>query len=521
MATQEIELKLKIARRDIDRLREHPAIVNAQLSPPTVHHLISIYYDSPTYELLQKGISLRVRNMDGGWFQSIKSTGHVQTGLHARMEWEDLLSKGAPDFNKITEPALLTIFDSPSFQKTLTPIFVTDVQRSEWQLQLANGHIEMALDDGHLRINEQALDDICEVELELKSGKADQLFAFALSLHHAIPMEIENISKAELGYRHLRPTKICSVKARKVHLDQSLSPTEAFHKLVWTCLEQLQSNHPAILAALDFDAIHHMRVAMRRIRSAIEIFRRTTDKSDISPILSNLRWINQTLGEARDLEVLLADTLPQSQTVFGDHPGFLVLKQNALAAQKKSYRRICNMIHSQRYQSTLLQLALWLSQEEHFHHEKDTLLTFAKKSLSRQHKKMMRDVANLDTMTPEEQHKVRLRGKKLRHSVEFFGDLFKDHEDFEAAFRSYLTKLIKLLNRLGLTNDVTVSETLIYNLTCDYPTDEVAEMWTIFISWNFNRAAYGIHPLQKATHKFLHCKEFWHQKATKESPSQP
>lgn len=196
----EIELKLRIAANDIPRLRRHRLVRQHCTERPVTRKLTSIYYDTPDLVLLNAGISLRVRRMSGGWFQSIKTAGKASDGLHDRQEWEDLLQRGQPDFNKITEPALRRIFDDQALRDRLAPIFTTDVKRTEWQLETGHGSIEMALDLGYLVIDGAALADIREVELELKSGKTEQLFDFARQLQQSMDLQAEDTSKAELGY---------------------------------------------------------------------------------------------------------------------------------------------------------------------------------------------------------------------------------------------------------------------------------------------------------------------------------
>lgn len=196
----EIELKLRIAAQDILRLRRHRLVRQYCVGRPVTRKLTSIYYDTPDLDLLKAGISLRVRRMSGGWFQSIKTAGKASGGLHDRQEWEDLLQRGRPDFSKVTEPALRKIFDDQALRDRLAPIFTTDVKRTEWQLDTGSGMVEMALDLGHLVIDGAALADICEVELELKSGKAEQLFQFANRLRQSMDLQPEDTSKAELGY---------------------------------------------------------------------------------------------------------------------------------------------------------------------------------------------------------------------------------------------------------------------------------------------------------------------------------
>jgi inorganic triphosphatase YgiF len=201
----EVELKLRIQPADAARLRRHPAIRSAVIGKPTTRNLISIYYDTPQLALLDAGISLRVRRMAGIWSQTVKGSGRSLAGLHQRMEWEDAIASGHPDFSKITEPALTEIFDDEALRTALIPIFSTEVRRTEWNLTFDNGdQVELALDLGELVVGEKR-EPINEIELELKGGNAGRLFDLALDLQQDIPLELENISKAQRGYAYYRP----------------------------------------------------------------------------------------------------------------------------------------------------------------------------------------------------------------------------------------------------------------------------------------------------------------------------
>ena len=54
------------------------------------------------------------------------------------------------------------------------------------------------------------------------------------------------------------------------------------------------------------DSVHKMRVATRRLRSALQTFGAVVDRSATRPITDELKWLAGVLGEARDLEVLRA-----------------------------------------------------------------------------------------------------------------------------------------------------------------------------------------------------------------------
>ncbi|MBV9922790.1 MAG: CHAD domain-containing protein, partial [Pseudonocardia sp.] len=54
------------------------------------------------------------------------------------------------------------------------------------------------------------------------------------------------------------------------------------------------------------DAVHKMRVATRRMRSALQAYGKVVDRSATRELTTELRWLAGVLGDARDLEVLQA-----------------------------------------------------------------------------------------------------------------------------------------------------------------------------------------------------------------------
>ncbi|WP_164737373.1 CHAD domain-containing protein [Georgenia sp. SYP-B2076] len=54
------------------------------------------------------------------------------------------------------------------------------------------------------------------------------------------------------------------------------------------------------------DAVHQMRVAVRRLRSALATFRPLLERDDVAPVRRQLVWLADALGHARDAEVMRA-----------------------------------------------------------------------------------------------------------------------------------------------------------------------------------------------------------------------
>ncbi|MEV0962328.1 CYTH and CHAD domain-containing protein [Streptomyces sp. NPDC049910] len=90
------------------------------------------------------------------------------------------------------------------------------------------------------------------------------------------------------------------------HRGARLKPTHAGEHVLAYLREQrdaLVALDPAVRRDLP-DAVHQMRVATRRMRSAFKTFRKIIDPKATAPIGDELKWLAGELGAARDQEVM-------------------------------------------------------------------------------------------------------------------------------------------------------------------------------------------------------------------------
>jgi len=502
----EVELKLRIAAPDILRLKHHPGIKVVQVGKPRTRHLLSIYYDTPQLTLLDLGISLRVRRISGNWIQTVKGKGEALAGLHQRQEFEDVIAFGHPDFSKIIDPELTRIFDDEMLRSSLTPLFSTEVRRTEWQLTFENGdQIELALDLGELVVGDKR-EPISEIELELKQGNTGRLFEFALRLQQNIPLELENISKAQRGYAHYRSQPPVIVSANPVQLHRDMSAHVALKQIAWECITHLQGNQDMVLHGEDIEGVHQMRVALRRLRSALSVFRQIASKQSCASIVEEIRWITGVLGDARDLDVFITQTLPPVLLQLHDQPSLIVLNKKAEHTRQQAYAAVREALSSQRYHRLLLILGDWLENERW--HDSNAVecrvFDVAKTMLAKRHKQLKQHGRLLMHAHPEERHATRIAAKKLRYATEFFASLYP-----EARLREFLPALTKLLDNLGALNDITVTESLIRRLVTEHPKPAYNEALYLFSGWNACNAMHYKQDMERIWNRFASQKSLW------------
>ncbi|MFT5721033.1 MAG: triphosphatase [Motiliproteus sp.] len=209
---QEIELKLSLPQAYQCRFAALDLLQKYASAAVQIKALHNSYFDTPGQQLNQHAAALRVRRQGEQYIQTLKTRGSSQGGLHQRPEWEWTVPSAALDLALLPPQALP---DGVRLD-ALAIAFATDFERSCWMLSYPFAgklaQIELVLDVGAASSGDQR-DSISEIELELKSGPTEALFALALELATQVPLRVSRISKAQRGYRLLRPEQARRIPA--------------------------------------------------------------------------------------------------------------------------------------------------------------------------------------------------------------------------------------------------------------------------------------------------------------------
>lgn len=433
---QEIELKFSITPKTIPALRRHPLL--KQAGKPVRRKLVSTYFDTPQLALRKQNYAYRVREMRSRWVQTLKGGGEIGAGVHQRDEWECESPDGLPAWDRFSDERVAKIL-KPSVTQKLVPLFVTDFWRTAWSVQLANGaEIEVALDQGEVR-NDQHAVPICEVELELKTGKPGDLFDVALDLFRDTPAMLENVSKAARGYALSDPTEPALVKSGAIR-GASSEPYGSWRAIFTDCLGQFQGNAAGVVATDDPEYVHQMRIGLRRLKAAVRLFIGSEFKlPEHFPYLGS---VGDLLGQARDWDIfvsMLSSVPPNENKDWGG------LIDVATLERKRAREGARAAIESPEFTRVVLLLGKWIADlpdeaEIPVAHgevpsvssgDEQTTLDDARKQseqevarlLGAQAKALRRKGGNHpECLPPDKRHRVRIHAKRLRYAVEFFGD---------------------------------------------------------------------------------------------------
>jgi len=511
----EQELKLALPPAAVAKLKRHPLLRAAPRS--RTRRQVSIYFDTADHWLLGEGAALRVRKVGRATMMTLKAEGETAGGMSARPEWEAAISRDRPDlaaFGSDDDTPLLAGLRERAAD--LEPAFVTDIGRTLWVMDRDDGTlIEAALDVGEIRAGGRS-EPVCELELELKSGASRQLFELAEALLRDIPMRLESRSKSARGYRLALGDRPGAEKAAPVALDATHSTLDAFRAVVAACLRQLDVNEPVAELGDDPEGVHQMRVATRRLRSAVSVFRRALPDAFAERARDELRWFAQELGPARDWDVFLGETVAPLLRQTDHDAGLATLARIGERRRRDGYERARAAIAASRYASLKLLLARAVAVADEIEPPfgmdiadlaGGPVLALADRVLKSRHRKLLKSGDDHRELTLPELHELRIRAKKMRYAAEFFRRLYG-----RKPVKRYLGRLASIQESLGAINDSAVARLRLEEARADVEPERaeaLARAEALVIGWHLAKVEASLADFADLWRRFSEAVPFW------------
>ena len=445
----EVELKLSATPAAWAAVRRHRALTEANAGRARSTLIVSRYYDTPTHELHQRGIALRLRRRGARWLQTVKGAGDAAAGMHRRTEYEWPLSRASLDPAKLAETPWAELFAKASGR--LAAVFTTEVKRTERALKFDDGtRATLSFDQGAVRAGRKRL-PLCEIEIELVEGDARRLYDLALALCADIPLTLAHASKADQGYALATSRPPRPIRAGKVALAPDVAAPQALAAIATDCLGQIGGNAEAMRAGRDGEFLHQLRVGMRRLRSLLKLARRRArrgrDRVDRS-------WSGRAGPGVRSgarLGRVCRRHTGRDRAASG--------RQGAARLSAPAPARLAQAAVPSRGNAGRSRIAaLHLSAARAGQAPHRARACRPRSAGSRARPRRARTRANggcanaasgFGEADAAARHRVRVAAKKLRYAAEFFAPLFR-----HAGAKAYVDALSKLQGTLGHLNDM-------------------------------------------------------------------
>jgi len=447
MAT-EIELKLQLTPQVARQLPAHPLLAGIKTQR---QHLLNTYYDTPGLELHARRLAVRFRKKGWQWLLTVKSAEPASGGLAMRSEWETAAHPGEFDFSHVDNPELKIFLDNAAPQ--LQPIFTTDFRRTVWHVPFGESVIEMGVDRGSVQSEGRRL-PICEVELELISGNMADIFALTRELQNTLDLLPAVASKAERGYALFAGLPETPYKARTATLDPEMTPVAAFRAIALGCLEHFQRNERGLIASKDPEYVHQARVALRRLRSAIKLFAPVLPVDFVAAYGQTWQTLAGALGDTRNWDVFVAETLPPILAAFPGHRDARRLLREGTRRARQARKAVTHMVALPDYSRLIVEFTAAVYALSDLLPQ--NLEDFAIRQIKARVRQARRLAERHGELEPAERHRMRICFKKLRYAIEFFTPLLPAKR-----LKPYLQTLSRLQDELGLINDHVTAQALL------------------------------------------------------------
>ncbi|UPY34944.1 CHAD domain-containing protein [Sediminicoccus sp. KRV36] len=204
--------------------------------------------------------------------------------------------------------------------------------------------------------------------------------------------------------------------------------------------------------------VHQSRVAIRRMRSLLKLFRPVVDGPGWREWDAELRGLAQALGAARDWDVFLMGIGPGALGALGGDTRLKRLLATAARERDAAYAALGVLLAGAAFRRTIW-LGLQLGQIRSGTGLDQPLAPFAAEVLRKRWRRLKRAGAAMEQLDSAALHEMRLDAKRLRYAAEPFAAIWPGR-----AAKRFTRRLAELQEALGLANDATVARQLAMQL---------------------------------------------------------
>jgi CHAD domain-containing protein len=415
----EVERKFDVVESTVSPSFEGIAAV-AHVEKSPVQSLDATYFDTPTHDLARNKVTLRRRTggTDAGWHLKLPA------GPDARTEVRAPLTSGTAEQDtvptELRDVVLAIVRDRP-----LEPVARISTERETQVLYDAGGAALAEFSNDHVTASAAASNgpdsrpaeqEWREWELEL-TERAESNGTADTELLNRLSNRLLDAGAAPAGHA----SKLARVLGTTAQ-PNGTRPADPVHRAVQEQVDELLLWDRAVRADAD-DAVHQMRVTIRKIRSLLADSQDSFETSENAWILDELRELGNVLGAARDAEVL-GD---RYQRALDGLPPELVrgrIRERLVDGARRRYqtglRRSLIGMRSQRYFRLLDALDAWVAEvpdaasgEEH----PPVTIDAAYRRVRRAAKVAARVAPGAEHERDLALHRIRKRAKRLRYTA--------------------------------------------------------------------------------------------------------
>lgn len=264
--------------------------------------------------------------------------------------------------------------------------------------------------------------------------------------------------EAATAYGHLIPNVAPFVArpALPIKADDPIFATET--AIIAAHLPLARCNEAGMLNDTDTEFLHHYRVALRKIRSVLSLFKGVYTDAQTVALKSRFSALMAPTGRLRDLDVYLLDRQTYYDLVPASvHGGLDQMFDMFAAERKRELTRLRKHLRSRAYEKDIAQLERLFKKGKALKpgpKADQPAHAYASKLIWKRYVKICTIAEAITDATPDEEvHELRIQCKKLRYLMEFFAPIYPSAE-----LKPLIKSLKRLQDTLGLFNDYAVQQ---------------------------------------------------------------
>jgi CHAD domain-containing protein len=246
----------------------------------------------------------------------------------------------------------------------------------------------------------------------------------------------------------------------------SYSVENAARCILYSQYRCIVDNRDAICTSDDPEYLHDMRVAVRRFRHALRLFKHSLPSKQRNRLKSRFSDAVKTTGAQRDLDVLLAFCISVRKKTDSHDPRWQPLIDTLAEQERNGIPSLRRNVREQVFNDTLSETALFLRcdlmQGLRTAPEK-TVTAFAAETIMRLCKRIAAYSLPQDFSDTEAVHRLRRFVRKQRYTAEFFQPLYP------ATSKTLIAPLKKATRHLGTIHDMDIAVERLSALTVTAP----------------------------------------------------
>lgn len=322
------------------------------VSPARLDILVADYYDTPELALLNAHVTLRRRTggEDAGWH--LKTPGFGDLRNEIRMP----LKRGRRIPAAMRDEVAAIVGERP-----LLPVVRIRTERTTTDFYGEDGSIRAEIvsdlvDATVLRDDVTVRDSWSEIEVELAAKERETTFE-----------EIESVLAQAGIERSTSSSKLAHILAGVPPRKRPDANDPAIDVAVAALAEhfgRFQSLEGAV-SNDEPDAVHQARVALRRMRSILQVYKKVFDRGDAARLRDELRWAGEKLGGPRDAEVIQAELVALLDELEPDQlvgPVRIRIESDLAERHEREFGKLLLAMASPRWDSVFAQAAEFITE---------------------------------------------------------------------------------------------------------------------------------------------------------------